>query len=133
MWPSLSLSACFIFFLYPIIALSETYAVSMNSSGYTCQIDQECLDYLDNVFLNKEDSRGIYQYCQATYDNIKLCCAEPSQCQEDWGQDYVQNLRDNILNEVQNSGGGLLSCELNRLSGLIRSYQLFFKHSIRYL
>ena len=90
-------------------------------SDYTCKIDEECLDHLHNVLLDKEANRGIYQYCQISLDNIKLCCADPSQCQESWGKNRAKELRDNSLTQVQESGGDILSCELNKLSGLIAS------------
>ena len=72
-------------------------------------------------FLNKESNKSIYKYCETNLNNIKLCCSDPSQCQEPWGKDFAKNLRESSLKRVQNSGGDLFSCQLNQLSGLIGS------------
>ena len=115
--------------LFPIIALSESYYLekqqtntSANSSDYTCKVDDpQCLYYLHNVLLNKQSNRGIYQYCKITYKNAKSCCIDPSQCQESWGIDLAQDLRNDSLEMVQDVGENLLSCKLNELSDLVNS------------
>ena len=79
------------------------------------------MNYLNNVLLNKEFNKGIYKYCETNLDNAKLCCADPSQCQEPWGKEFSKNLRESSLKRVQSSGGDPLSCHLNQLSNLINS------------
>ena len=120
----LFLLSCFAFLiLYSPVLFSDSHIVQ-NQTGipeYTCQINYKCLNYLNNVLLNKESNKGIYKYCETNLDNIKLCCADPSQCQEPWGKDFAQNLRESSLKKVQSSRGDLLSCQLEQLSNLISS------------
>ena len=112
----------FTLLLFPIFTFSNPYMASTQTedSSYTCKMNSDCLELL-NIFLDKEDNRGIYQYCQITYDNIKQCCMNPLQCQEYYGKEASQELRSESLSQVEQSGGDLLSCELSRLSGLISS------------
>ena len=116
---TLGFFSVFIFLiLFPNIAFSEIYPTE--NQNYTCKLEsQDCLNDLNNVLLNKEDKRSIYQYCQITSDNFKLCCEDPLNCSESWGKDMAQNLKQNSLSEVQNSGGDFLTCKLNNLSGLL--------------
>ena len=116
---TLGFFSVFIFLiLFPNIAFSEIYPTE--NQNYTCKLEsQDCLNDLNNVLLNKEDNRSIYQYCQITSDNFKLCCEDPLNCGEPWGKDMAQNLKQNSLSEVQNSGGDFLTCKLNNLSGLL--------------
>ena len=104
--------------ILPTFSFSNTE--ESETTSYACQIkSQDCLNELNNVLLNKEDNRSIYQYCQITSDNFKLCCEDPLNCSESWGKDMAQNLKQNSLSEVQNSGGDFLTCKLNNLSGLL--------------
>lgn len=114
---------CFIslFFCSSLFANSFETQIQPENLNSTCQTNHKCLEYLNNVLLDKKNEEGIYQYCKITFDNIRFCCTDPSQCQESWGRDFAQNLRKNSLNKVKNLGGDLLSCELNRLSGLTNS------------
>ena len=118
---SLSCSAFLI--LHSPLLFSNPHGVQNQTgvSEYTCKVDHKCLNYLNNVLLNKETDRGIYKYCEANLDHTRLCCADPSQCQAPWGRNFAQDLRESSLEKVQNSGGDLLSCKLNQLSGLISS------------
>ena len=79
------------------------------------------MDHLHNVLLDKTADRGIYQYCKITYENIKSCCIDPSNCQESYGKELAKELREDSLSQVEESGGDLASCQLNRLSQLISS------------
>ena len=118
-----SLSCSAFLFLYSPLLFSNPHIVQTQTGipEYTCQVDHKCLNYLNNVLLSKESDKGIYKYCETNLDNTKLCCADPSQCQEPWGQEFAQNLRESSLEKVQNSGGDLLSCKLDQLSDLISS------------
>ena len=113
----------FTLLLFPIFAFSNPYKATAQTedSSYICRMDSECLNYFHNVLLDKESNEGIYQYCQINYENIKSCCLNPLECQGAYGKDLAQELRNDSLNTVQNSGENVLSCELNRLSALISS------------
>ena len=91
--------------------------VSPTPAEWTCKINKPCLNQLNNILLNKEDNRGIYQYCQITYENNKLCCVDFNQCQESWEESPSGNLDANNLPDV--SQEALDSCELNQLSPLL--------------
>ena len=78
--------------ILPTFSFSNTE--ESETTSYACQIkSQDCLNELNNVLLNKEDNRSIYQYCQITSDNFKLCCEDPLNCSESWGKDMAQNLK----------------------------------------
>ena len=105
--------------LSPNIAFSQ---FESENDTYTCKLEsQDCLNELNDILLNKEDNRSIYQYCEITSDNFKLCCEDLLNCGESWGQNMAQNLKKNSLSEVQNSVGDLLTCKLNNLAGLLNS------------
>ena len=110
-------------FFYSPILLSENnpYRVQnqIESPSYTCQINQECLDYLHNDLLNKESLDSIYQICRNSHQIIKNCCANPMSCSESYAENITQDLNNNILNLVQQTGANPLSCHLNNLSSLI--------------
>ena len=89
-----------------------------NLSFYKCQVDIDCLNYLHNTFLDTKSTKGIYQYCETILENNKSCCAEPSHCQEPWGRHSAQQIRSEILETAQNKGS-LISCQINRLSGMM--------------
>ena len=89
-------------FLYSPLLFSNPRIVQ-NQTGtpdYTCQVNPKCLAYLSNVLLNKESDKSIYKYCETNLDNTKLCCADPSQCQESWGKGFAQNLRESSVEKV---------------------------------
>ena len=90
-------------------------------SDYTCKVDQQCLNNLHNILLDKESNRGIYKYCEFTLDNIKMCCSDPSQCQEPWAKGLAQDLRSSSSQMVQNLGGDALTCQLSNLSSFINT------------
>ena len=97
----------------PVTPVSPTPA----NSEWTCKINQPCLNELHSILLNKEDNRGIYQYCKITYENNKLCCVDFNQCQESWEGSLAENLDANNLPDV--SQEALDSCELDQLSPLL--------------
>ena len=97
----------------PVTQVSPTPA----NSEWTCKINQPCLNELHSILLNKEDNRGIYQYCKITYENNKLCCVDFNQCQESWEGSLAENLDANNLPDV--SQEALDSCELDQLSPLL--------------
>ena len=120
----LFLLSCFAFLIFYSPLLFSNPHIVQNQIGipeYTCQVNYKCLDYLNNVLLNKESDKSVYKYCETTLDNTKLCCADPSQCKEPWGKEFAKSLRESSLKKVQNSGGDPLSCELSKLSNLINS------------
>ena len=88
--------------------------VSPTPAEWTCKINQPCLNELHSVLLNKEDNRGIYQYCKIAYENNKLCCVDFNQCQESWEGSLAENLDANNLPDI--SQEALDSCELDQLS-----------------
>ena len=110
-------------FLYLIFAFSIPYKAiaQTEDSGYTCEMDNECLNDFYNVLLDKESNEEIYQYCQINYENIKSCCLNLLECQESYGKDLAQELRSDSLNTVQNSRENVLPCELNHVSAFISS------------
>ena len=97
----------------PVTQVSPTSA----NTEWTCKINQPCLNELHSILLNKEDNRGIYQYCKIAYENNKLCCVDFNQCQESWEESPSENLDANNLADV--SQEALDSCELNQLSPLL--------------
>ena len=114
---TLGLSAFILLLLSPSLALSEI----SSSSGSTCKIDNECLDYLHNSLLNKESDESIYQFCEVSYQNSRDCCINPSQCGESYAEDLAQSLRSHSLGITRQAGSDLQSCQLNNLSNLIHS------------
>lgn len=99
-------------------SLSEEQSPSLKQ---TCKINEKCLEHLNHVLLDKTNNRGIYQYCKMTYEAMKSCCVDPSACQENYGRDKAQSLREDSLSYIPESGAEALSCELNRLSQLTNS------------
>ena len=92
--------SCATFLILHSPLLFSNPRIVQNQTGtpdYTCQVNPKCLAYLSNVLLNKESDKSIYKYCETNLDNTKLCCADPSQCQESWGKDFAQNLRESSL------------------------------------
>ena len=114
---TLGLSGFILLLLSPSLALSEI----SSSSGSTCRIDNECLDYLHNSLLNKESDESIYQFCEVSYQNSRDCCINPSQCGESYAEDLAQSLRSHSLSITRQAGSDLQSCQLNNLSNLIHS------------
>ena len=112
------------FFFHLILSVQENFNAQAQpnpSSDYTCKVDQQCLNNLHNILLDKESNRGIYKYCEFTLDNIKMCCSDPSQCQEPWAKGLAQDLRSSSSQIVQNSRGDALTCQLSNLSSFINT------------
>ena len=109
--------------LSPSLALSESNPYRVETQGqnpdYACKIDNECVNFLHDVLLNKESNRSIYQYCKITYDNIKNCCINPYGCPEGYAKNVTQDLKNNSLNWVQQTNTDLMSCHLDNISKLI--------------
>ena len=59
---------------------------------------------MHNILLNKESERSIYQYCEAFYQNSRQCCISPSECNEDFGRETAQLLRQKSLSLAQDAG-----------------------------
>ena len=125
-----------IFLLYSSLVFSNTGEHSTgNEKGYTCQVNESCLNYLTNTLLSKDSDKGVYQHCKGVLDKTKFCCVDPSQCKESWGKSLAQDLRETSLQRIQtsskskggkaNKGGGgeeaLSTCELKKLSPLMKS------------
>ncbi len=118
-----------VFILFNVFCIFQVYGYdesqnldsteTQTSKNYTCKIDSKCLIELDDS-LDKKSNTGIYQYCKITYQNIKLCCENPLQCQESYGKDVAQDLKRNSLNLAQKEGS-ISSCQLNNLSHLLNS------------
>ena len=93
----LSISAIFLFF--PSLALSEnSYRVPTQTedSSYTCKIGNDCLNEIHNNFLDQNSGSSIYQSCRRTYQKSRECCINPSRCNEDFGREASQMLRQAI-------------------------------------
>ena len=120
-----SVFALFFSFFYSPILLSENnpdrVQNQIESPSYTCQLNQDCLNYLHNSLLNKESSESIYQFCEVSYQNSRDCCINPSQCGESYAEDLAQSLRSHSLGITRQAGSDLQSCQLNNLSNLIHS------------
>ena len=109
--------------LSPSLALSESNPYRVETQGqnpdYICKIDNECVNFLHDVLLNKESNRSIYQFCEITHQNIKNCCINPYSCPEGYAKNVTQDLRNNSLNWVQQTNTDLASCHLGNISKLI--------------
>ena len=108
------------FFLILSFFLSLTLSgLSSAHADWTCKIDQDCLKYFHTILLDKKDEGGIYQYCQITYDENKLCCSDFSQCREAWAEGGA--IEDSTLSAglSQISQESLSSCNLSQLSPLV--------------
>ena len=79
---------------------SQTSSVP-SAPVYTCQIDNNCLNDLYNHLLNKESPHSAYQYCKNTLSKSRACCISPSQCEEDFGRENAQVLRENSSSSTQ--------------------------------
>ena len=97
----------------------ETYGTPRTpaSTGYTCQIDSECLNYLHNTLLNEQSSESVYQICKEVHKRNKDCCLDPSGCSAPYAED--SNLKENSHSFFQQHGGNVTSCQLNNLSSLM--------------
>ena len=73
----------------------ETFGVPRTpaSTGYTCQINSECLDHLHNTLLEKQSPESIYSFCEEAYNRNKNCCLNPSGCNAPYAED--SNLKEN--------------------------------------
>ena len=101
----------------------ETYGTPRTpaSTGYTCQIDNECLDHMYNTLLNPQANDSIFQVCKEAHKRSKDCCLNPTNCN---GMPYAQNsnqLKDDSFSFFQQHGGNVTSCQLNNLSSLMSS------------
>ena len=89
-------------FLYLALSLFFYSSQAQNEPPvYTCQIDNNCLNDLYDHFLNKESPHGVYQHCKNTLSKSRACCASPSRCEEDFGKENAQVLRENSSSSTQ--------------------------------
>ena len=89
-------------FLYFALSLFFYSSQAQNEPpAYTCQIDNNCLSDLYNHLLNKESPDSAYQYCKNTLSKSRACCISPSQCEEDFGRENAQVLRENSSSSTQ--------------------------------
>ena len=89
-------------FLYFAISLTPFCSKAQNEPpAYTCQIDNNCLNDLYNHLLNKESPHSVYQHCKNTLSKSTACCASPSRCEEDFGRENAQVLRENSSSSTQ--------------------------------
>ena len=105
--------------LSPNIAFSEIYPTGNQS--YTCKVNQECLDELNNKFLNKKSQESLYHICSDYHKKVKNCCASPNQCNLPYAKNITKDLDSSRSNLVEQARGSPLSCQLNRLSNFINS------------
>ena len=82
-------------------SVSSSSQTSPAPSVYTCQIDNNCLNDLYDHLLNKESPHSVYQHCKNTLSKSTACCASPSQCEEDFGRENAQVLRENSSSSTQ--------------------------------
>ena len=97
----------------------EVFAGESASVGYTCNVDEECLNYLNNTFLNEESEESIYQVCKLDHQNIRDCCSNFMECNAPYVNGGAQKLKNNSLNLVEEIELDPLSCELNKISDLV--------------
>ena len=89
-------------FLYLALSLFFYSSQAQNEPPvYTCQIDNNCLNDLYDHFLNKESPHSVYQHCKNTLSKSRACCASPSRCEEDFGRENAQVLRENSSSSTQ--------------------------------
>ena len=105
--------------LSPNIAFSEIYPTG--NKNYTCKLNQECLDELNNKFLNKKSQDSLYHICKDYHRKVESCCASPNQCNLPYAKNITKDLDSSRSNLVKQSQGSPLSCQLNRLSNFINS------------
>ncbi|MCZ0931580.1 MAG: hypothetical protein OXJ52_00275, partial [Oligoflexia bacterium] len=117
---SLFSSFFIVLFCYSPFLFSEPYRIQNQGkdSNGICEINQECLDYLHNEFLNAENDYSIYQMRQEESDTFENCCANldkcPSLCSLNQG---LEALKSDLLNFSVNQ----TACSSSDISSLIHS------------